>query len=56
MLKKLLNRLKPFEVECDGCTHRTWSYREALSWAGCYGAAFGTVNIVRNGRVIGRRF
>ena len=56
MLKKKFDALKPFAVDVDGNVHRSWTYRDALAWAGCYGVGFGSVYITRFGRVVGMRF
>lgn len=57
-MKSLINLLKPYQltvVDTDGdvFTHRAWTQAEALEWASCYGAGWGTSTITtRTGRFV----
>ena len=49
-MKAITNILKPYLVtvvdrDGDVFTHRAWTSAEALEWASCYGAGWGTSTI-----------
>lgn len=58
MLARILARLlAPFAVRCGRATHYAHSTADALAWAACYPAGFGTVVVInrRTGRVVAVR-